>query len=183
MHMLNDYFTLYSGDHSVTKNSDGSFSIDGDISVSVDAEFNHLPVTFKKVSGFFNCDNAGLTTLDGCPEEVVGYFSCESNKLTNLIGGPKIVNGMYFCRENPLTSYNGLPLELDGDLRCDWIENVPMLSLLKYKNVELYSDHTDSALKFYNIFKKYSGQKPLRQAIIKCQRELIDAGLKGNARL
>jgi len=33
------------------------------------------------------------------------------------------------------------------------------------------------------IIKKYSGQKPLRQAIIQCQRELIDAGFEGNARL
>jgi len=32
-----------------------------------------------------------------------------------------------------------------------------------------------------DILRKYIGKKPVRQAIIQCQRELIDAGYKDNA--
>ena len=53
-----------------------------------------------------------------------------------------------------------------------------MLSLLKYGKLRILGNDQGN-----KIMKKYTGQKPLRKAIIQCHKELIDAGFAGNAKL
>jgi len=130
----------------------------------------------KTVTGLFNCSANKLTSLAGSPNTIGGNFECKANELKSLVGGPKEVRGHYECSGNPLTSLDGLP-DSAGFILLNWIENLPMLSLLKY-DFNVLDNET-----FRGIMLKYRGQKPLRQAIIKCQKELIDAGYEGNAKL
>lgn len=48
-----------------------------------------LGIKFGKANGDFLVNGCGLTTLEGCPEEVTGTFNAASNKMENLVGGPK----------------------------------------------------------------------------------------------
>jgi len=130
----------------------------------------------RKVENFYCYDNQ-LTSLIGGPTEVSSEYDCSKNFLTSLEGCPKIIPGGFLCNDNNLSSYNGLPDSV-GFLLCDWIENAPILSLLKYPSVNIDNNNVIEL-----ILHKYVGQKPLRQAIIKCQRELIDNGFEGNAKL
>ena len=84
-------------------NKDGTYDVDG--SVGLTREYVHdgkLTVKFRKVRGDFSCSNLGLTTLEGCPEEVGDQFDCSYNKLHNLIGAPKVVMGDFICENNQL---------------------------------------------------------------------------------
>ena len=162
-------------------------------------KLKEFPFQFGKSEGDFDCAHLLLTSLVGSPREVIGQFDCSSNNLKSLVGGPIKVTTNYICKNNfitsldggpvevgnsfncagnDLTSYKGLPETIGGRLMCDWIEDAPILSLLKYNDIIIVSHGTVS-----RILQTYAGQKPLRQAIIKCQRELIDNGFEGNARL
>lgn len=55
------------------------------------------------------CANTGITSLDGCSEEITGYFDCSGNRLVTLEGGPKIVEGNFDCSKNLLTSLKYSP--------------------------------------------------------------------------
>ena len=61
-----------------------------------------LPITFIKVSGYFNCAGNRLTSLEGAPKEVGRYFKCSYNRLTSLEGAPKEVDGNFDCRGNKM---------------------------------------------------------------------------------
>jgi len=172
--LVKQYFDV---DGQTIFNHDGSVKIIGGVSLVIG--ITKLPVKFSEVTSYATFTKHDLTTLEGSPERVGDDFSCVGNNLSNLEGGPKIVKGSYDCFANPLTSFKGIPDTVEGEFWCDWIENVPMLSLLKYDKVSVIAP--DTAIT--NIFIKYAGQKPLRQAIIKCQKELIDLGYEGNARL
>ena len=74
-----------------------------------------LPTT---LTGYFNCNNVGITSLEGCPSEVGGGFSCNYNMLTSLEGCPSEVSGGFYCYENQLTSLEGCPSEVSGEFRC-----------------------------------------------------------------
>lgn len=50
-----------------------------------------IPVKFGKVSGSFNCNDCGLTTLKNSPIEVGDYFCASGNKILSLEGCPKKV--------------------------------------------------------------------------------------------
>jgi len=132
-----------------------------------------------KVTSDFNCSNNELASLIGAPKTVGGNFVCFNCNLSSLIGAPEEVGGNFECTGNhDLTSFEGAPKIIEDGFYCDWTENLPMLSLLKYKAICIF-DNNDVNL----ILRKYAGKKPLRQSIIQCQRELIDAGFEGNARL
>ena len=84
-------------------NADGTYDVDGSVSLlSPYACDGRLVVKFGKVRGDFSCANLGLTTLEGCPEEVGDQFDCSYNKLHNLIGAPKVVMGDFICGYNQL---------------------------------------------------------------------------------
>jgi hypothetical protein len=134
-----------------------------------------LPVQFGHVDGNFSCSNNQLTSLAGCPNEVGGYFDCSNNQLISLEGAPKSVSGGFYCGNNKLTSLEGAPKEVGGYFYCDWTENLPLLRLVRYKKIETYNNQVNT------IIRKYSNHTPLKEAILLCQKELIDNGFVGNA--
>jgi phosphoserine phosphatase len=130
----------------------------------------------QSLGGNFDCRNNQLTSLEGAPQSVGGYFYCAYNQLTSLEGAPNSV-GIYFdCRYNKLTSLEGAPKEVGGVFYCDWSEDLPLLRLVRYQNVRIFNNDQVN-----DIINKYSYHKPLKEAILLCQKELIDKGFIGNA--
>jgi len=140
-----------------------------------------LPFKFGKVESFIFND-VGLTTLIGSPQDVTSTFNVVNNKLSTLEGGPKTVGTYYFCNDNPLMNLKGAPDTVGAEFQVSWQPELPLLSIVKYNDVYVFNNRRIS-----NIIRKYCknarGDKPLRQAIIQCQKELLDAGFKGNATL
>lgn len=92
-----------------------NFSNKVDLELKSDfVENGRLLVQFGK-TGSFRCSDIGLTTLEGCPDEVYGSFSCSFNNIENLIGGPAQVHGYYYSSHNTfLTSLEGCAKVVDG---------------------------------------------------------------------
>lgn len=67
-----------------------------------------LTVKFKSVKGTFNCNNLGLTTLEGCPQSV-SEFLCSGNNLTSLQYCPSEIRLAIKCLDNQLTNLDYLP--------------------------------------------------------------------------
>ena len=80
-------------DGEIEYHDDGSISVDGNVGL-IDRSITHLPVKFRKVSGYFSCYDTNLTSLEGSPQEV-GDYSCSYTTITSLIGGPKKVGGFF----------------------------------------------------------------------------------------
>ena len=75
-------------------------------------------INFGKVTGKFDCQGLGLTSLKGAPQIVGGWVDCSSNYLTSLEGAPKEVGNDFYCFENQLTSLEGGPQKVGGVLDC-----------------------------------------------------------------
>ena len=84
-----------------------------------DRSITHLPVKFRKVSGYFHCDITNLTSLEGSPQEVGGYFSCESTKIISLKGSPKKVASGFYCNKTKITNLEGAPEFIGGIFYCE----------------------------------------------------------------
>ena len=56
-----------------TINDDGTVDVDNQVYLVGNA-LTKLPLKFGNVSGYFNCSNNELTTLEGSPKSVGGYF-------------------------------------------------------------------------------------------------------------
>ncbi len=149
--------------------------ISTDFNVALIKLVTKLPVQFGHVNGNFYCSGNKLTSLKGAPQTLSGYFDCRDNQLTSLEGSPKSVGGGFYCRDNQLTSLAGSPNEVGGDFYLTWIKNLPLLQLVRYKRIETYNDQINE------IINKYCNHKPLKEAILLCQKELIDNGFIGNA--
>jgi len=106
------------GIENYTINSDGSIDVNGDVDLSI-RNLKKLPLTFRHVSGNFNCYNNKLITLEGSPQKVEGNFYCSRNKLTSLEGSPQKVEGYFSCNNNQLTSLEGSPQKVEGNFSCD----------------------------------------------------------------
>ena len=110
--------------------------------------------------GNFVCSHNKLTSLQGAPSVVKGDFSCFYNNLTSLAGIHKIIkeiHGFANFYDNPIKS------NVLGLMRIKGLTRV----ILANKQVE-------------NILNKYlTGDRD----IIKCQSELLDAGLEEYAKL
>ena len=85
-----------------TINGEGSIDVVGDVDL-YDKGLTELPLTFNKVTGWFDCSNNQLTTLKGCPRWVGRYFDCNINQLTSLEFSPDYIGGHFDCRYNELT--------------------------------------------------------------------------------
>jgi hypothetical protein len=117
-----------------TINEDGSIDVDGDVRI-YGKRLTKLPLKFGKVTGYFDCRNNQLTTLEGSPKEVGGSFYCAENELTslegsplsvggsfgcwknqltNLVGGPEVVLGAYYADTNQINSFEGFPDDYEG---------------------------------------------------------------------
>jgi len=167
--------------------TDDQIEIDGDIvnvtgDVGLIKSCGELPFQFGEVTGEVGFHEKELTTLRGSPTKVGGAFYAYGNDLTDLKGGPKIVEGIYSVFRNPLTSLEGSPEILKGRFYLSWSVNVPLLRLVKYNKVELRSAlYATDAKTCNSIIASFAGKTPVRQAIIQCQKELIDAGFSSNA--
>jgi len=100
---------IINGSYKVLKN--GSINVDGDVNLKLEYEHNNplikdgkLTVKFNKVSRNFTISYCGLTSLDGCPNEVGGTFNCDWNNLKTLEGCPSKVNGD-FCAYNNIKKF------------------------------------------------------------------------------
>jgi len=100
-----------------TINSDGTVDVDGDVYLSR-RKLTKLPLKFGKVSGYFDCRNNQLTTLEGCPQSVVGYFNCSGNQLTILEFCPQSVGGYFNCSANYLTTLEDSTQSVGGHFIC-----------------------------------------------------------------
>jgi hypothetical protein len=109
-------------DYKYTKNSDGSYDIQGDVDIS-EMRLTKFPVKFGKVTGYFNCLFNNLTSLQEAPQSVGGDFNCSYNKLTSLQGAPQSVGGDFYCSHNNLTSLEGAPQSVGGDFY--WLSQQP----------------------------------------------------------
>ena len=85
-----------------TINDDGSIDVNGDVNLW-NKGLTELPLTFNKVSGYFDCAGNNLTTLKGSPRWVGGGFYCDNNQLTSLEFSPDYVGSAFFCGWNQLT--------------------------------------------------------------------------------
>ncbi len=113
-------------------NSDGSIDVDGNVNL-VKKNLKEIPLKFNRVSGYFNCSNNNLTTLEGCPKKVDGNFYCHKNELTSLEGCPKYVGGNFYFYHNQLTSLNGYNGDYNN-LLCDNKEKLIRKNKLKILN-------------------------------------------------
>ena len=95
-----------------TINGDGSIDVNGDVDLW-DKGLVELPLTFNKVSGWFDCSNNRLTTLKGSPKWIGGFFTCGNNQLTSLKFSPDYVGGDFYCKYNKLTD-NYCDSEISG---------------------------------------------------------------------
>jgi hypothetical protein len=101
-----------------TVNDDGSIDVDGNVDLSW-YRLTELPLTFNKVTGYFDCGVNNLTTLKGCPRWVGGYFNCEDNQLTSLEFSPDYIGGYFSCSCNQLTSLEFSPDYVGDSFDCD----------------------------------------------------------------
>jgi hypothetical protein len=129
----------------------------------------------QSVGGYFYCNNNKLTSLVESPTKVGGNFVCYNNKLMSLAGAPQSVGGYFDCANNQLTSLEGAPQSV-GSFYYDWSKDLSLLRLVRYKKVETYNNDQVN-----EIINKYCNHKPLKEAILLCQKELIDNGFIGNA--
>ena len=95
-----------------TINPDGSIDVNGNVYL-YNESLTELPLTFNKVTGYFECSNNRLTTLKGCPRWVGGSFTCYNNRLTSLEFSPDYVGGYFNCDDNYLTD-NYCDTEIGG---------------------------------------------------------------------
>jgi hypothetical protein len=86
-----------------------NYTINDDLTIDVkgDVELDHKSLTcfpsfikFNKVSGYFDCANNQLTSLEGCPTIVGGSFYSSRNQLISLEGCPATVGGGFYCHDN-----------------------------------------------------------------------------------
>ena len=83
--------------------STGLVDVDGDFDCSEQGLTDLKEVKFGKVSGYFNCYNNQLTTLEGAPQSVSGSFYCFNNQLTTLEGAPQSVGQSFRFHNNPVS--------------------------------------------------------------------------------
>jgi hypothetical protein len=124
-----------------TVNDDGSIDVDGDVDLS-DEGLTELPLSFNRVTGYFDCGGNILTTLKGSPRWVGDSFRCSYNDLTSLKGCPRWIGGNFNCYNNRLTSLEFSPDYIGGyfDCQCNNLTN-------NYCDTEIGS-------KFYTSLKK-----------------------------
>ena len=95
----------------------GLVNVDGHVGL-YDRGLTELPLKFGVVTGWFDCSNNNLRSLEGCPLRVGGYFSCSKNRLTSLEGCPKYVGSNFYCQENNIREFTGIKY-IEGGLWCD----------------------------------------------------------------
>ena len=82
-----------------------------------------------KITKYFNCGHAKITTLEGSPKYVGGFFDCSHcNNLVSLEGAPEEVNGSFNCNcNNNLISLEGAPQKVGRDFFCGHCQKLTSL--------------------------------------------------------
>jgi hypothetical protein len=97
-------------------NPNGSIDVDDSVYL-VNMQLKEIPIKFNKVSGWFDCGNSELTTLENSPNYVGGVFNCAYNELTSLEGCPEEIHGDFYFHDNPITPivylFDGVMIYLD----------------------------------------------------------------------
>lgn len=180
-------------DRKVHIDDDGKLNVLGSVlmktqyttNMSTGAPYGRIPVEFGTVSGSFNVSYCALTTLEGSPKSVGQSCFVSHNDLTSLKGGPEHVGYIFEISElRKLTSLEGFPTDV-AVCRYSWRKNLPLLRILQARQILLGIDQLDSRTGTpprvsLEILRKYAGQG--RAGAIDCKRELVAAGLEGNAR-
>ena len=132
-----------------TINPDGSIDVDDSVGLA-NKKLDKLPLNFNRVSGWFNCHNNNLTSLEGSPKEVGNDFICTHNKITTLKGAPILIGRNLDLDSNPLSIIDS-SIEIKGKIyidhtKLDWFK-IKRIGLDKLKI--LFEHGVD-----YDIFRK-----------------------------
>ena len=100
------------GIENYTINEDGSIDVNGNVNLSYKG-LTELPLTFNKVTGYFDCSRNNLTSLKGSPRWVGGSFNIIYNLITSLEFSPEYVGLWFSCEHNDLTD-NYCDTEIGG---------------------------------------------------------------------
>lgn len=97
-----------------------NFVVDVNDNVNLkDCQLTKLPCQFGRVSGYFNCSENFLTSLQGCPSSVGGDFRCSMNMpLKSLQFCPPVVGQNFYCYCSQLTSLQYCPPTIVGNFSC-----------------------------------------------------------------
>jgi hypothetical protein len=186
MQPYDDLYKYFSVSGIVKLHEDGAFDVDGSATLRLH-KITRLPIRFHIVDRF-ECSSNMLTTLDGSPKSCLRFYF-NHNLLTNLIGGPSKAI-IYDVIGNVLTSLDGLPEEVKN-FRMQHFPGTPLLKLLTlnikdggsiiiYKNDDEWNPETTTIIEKYRSY--INSGKGIKEAIWRCQKELIDEGFEGNAR-
>jgi hypothetical protein len=140
-----------------TINPNGSIDVDGNVYLPL-RNLNKLPLKFNKVTGWFDCSDNQLTTLEGCPNYVGDNFNCSYNELTNLDGYPKEVGRGFYWDGNPISEI----IYLFGYSIKIYLEYQETYNFVR-KDCKIIKHLLEEALKDYNEY--YNSQKELPKKI------------------
>jgi len=131
-------------------NTDGSIDVDGNVELS-NKKLTKLPLRFRNVSGYFDCEYNLLTSLEGCPNSVGGFFDCSGNQLTSLVGCPEIIGAGFFCNNNKITDFKGISEFFENDFYCN---RNPIKEICR-----LFGEDDSKYIKWINEFDVIDGNK------------------------
>lgn len=126
-----------------TINKDLSVDVDGNVNISFRG-LTKIPFKFGKVTGYFDCSDNKLSSLEGCPYFVGGDFECSRNRLRTLVGSPEEAGGSFNCVENKIVTLEGLSAEIGGNLYCESnrLSSLDTVSNIK-GNIHCYENNID----------------------------------------
>ena len=154
--------------------SDGLIYVDGDVNF-YNCGLTKLPLKFKHVTGYFDCEHNQLTSLEGAPH-TVDYFYCSNNKLTSLEFAPKSVSSDFNCQGNNIRSFDG-PVNIGGNFYCNdnpvwkiWHIMNPRTNIWDNNKMDFFNDcsiiHDNGesiAIERFNFFLEEIGREPVEE--------------------
>lgn len=139
-----------------------NYTINDDLTVDVDGSVYldnkslwKIPVQFRKVHGYFYCNDNYLASIKGSPRFVKSGFYCYKNQLSNLKYSPKNEMQYFSCGYNKLTSLKGCPKKV-YDFRCNYnklknlIDGPNLVGNIDLENNELTSLEGCPIVKYVN---------------------------------
>ena len=125
-----------------TINDDLSIDVDDDVVITYRG-LEYLPLRFNHVSGYFDCSNNKLKSLEGSPSVVNGNFICYENELESLEGCPQILDGDFSCSDNKLKDLEHFP-EVNGiiSMRGNPVDLL-VHTFIKNADIFMIEDFTD----------------------------------------
>ena len=160
--------------------ADGKVNVNGNVILTrKKMPGGRFPVKFGKVTGTFNCEYTGLTTLEGAPEFVGKSFFCTFNNIKTIEFLPRHIGETCGCSENQITSLHNVHRYVRHVqrfyLRTPEITS-SVLGLFLIKGLEFYNvnipEKADEIV--WEYFER--GGDDRRSIMLLCQNALIEAG-------